>query len=120
MQAELVRTFGFDAAHSLPAAPEGHKCRRMHGHSYFVDIHVADEVDDEAGWVMDFDVIQSAVQPVIDTLDHQRLNDVPGLENSTAEMIARYIWDRVAPELPGLSAVVVWESKRSRCIYRGR
>lgn len=119
MQAELVRTFEFDAAHSLPAAPEGHKCRRMHGHSYRVDIHVAGEVDNETGWVMDFDVIGWAVGPVIDALDHRCLNEVPDLPNSTAEMIARYIWERIAGKLPGLSVVVVWESDRSRCIYRG-
>jgi 6-pyruvoyltetrahydropterin/6-carboxytetrahydropterin synthase len=119
MQAELVKTFTFDAAHSLPAAPEGHKCREVHGHGYRVDVHVVGEVDDTAGWVMDFDVIVSAVRPVIDALDHRLLNEVEGLENSTAELIARYIWDRVEGKLPGLSAVVVWESDRSRCIYRG-
>jgi 6-pyruvoyltetrahydropterin/6-carboxytetrahydropterin synthase len=84
-----------------------------------VDVHVAGEVDEAAGWVMDFDAIGSAVEPVIDTLDHRLLNEVEGLKNSTAEMIARYIWDRVQGKLPGLSAVVVWESDRSRCIYRG-
>lgn len=119
MRAELVRTFDFDAAHSLPGAPEGHKCRSMHGHSYHVDVHIAGEVDEQAGWVMDFDDIVSAVRPVIDALDHKCLNEVPGLENSTAERIAKYVWDRIAPELPGLTAVVVWESSASRCIYRG-
>lgn len=119
MQAELVRTFDFDAAHSLPGAPEGHKCRRVHGHSYRVDVHVVGDVDDSAGWVLDFNVIDSAVRPVIDTLDHRMLNDVAGLANSTAEMIARYIWQAVIEKLPGLTAVVVWESDRSRCIYRG-
>lgn len=119
MQAELVRTFHFDAAHCLARAPQGHKCRSLHGHSYRVDIHVTGEVDPQCGWVMDFGDLKQIVSPLIDELDHSNLNDVPGLENSTAELLARYLWDRIAPKLPALSAVVVWESENSRCIYRG-
>ncbi|MBS3734831.1 MAG: 6-carboxytetrahydropterin synthase QueD [Phycisphaerae bacterium] len=118
MHAELVRTFHFEAAHHLQAAPQGHKCRQLHGHSYRVDVHVAGEVDADRGWVMDFSQISAAVAPVIDTLDHALLNDVPGLETPTTEMLAKYIWDRIAPTLP-LSAVTVWESTVSRCVYRG-
>lgn len=119
MEAELVRTFRFEAAHALPNIPQGHKCRRMHGHSYRVDIHVTGEVDENTGWVMDFGEIKQAVSPVIDELDHRYLNDLPGLENCTSELIARYLWQRIKPSLPELSAVVVWESDASRCIYRG-
>jgi len=120
MEAELVRTFFFEAAHSLPNAPEGHKCRRMHGHGYHVDVHVSGLVDPAAGWVTDFGQIDQAVAPVIARLDHQVLNELPGLANSTAELIAKYIWDSLADKLPHLDAVAVWESDRSRCIYRGR
>ncbi len=120
MQAELVRTFRFEAAHSLPNVPAGHKCRRFHGHSYRVDIHVAGEVDGRTGMVMDFGRIKQVVGPVLEELDHRMLSDVPGLENSTSENLAKYLWDRVAPALAGLEAVVVWESEGSRCIYRGK
>ena len=119
MKAELVRTFRFEAAHRLPNAPETHKCHRTHGHGYRVDVHVEGEVDPHVGWVMDFSEISRMVAPIIDELDHQMLNDLPGLANCTAEMIAKYIWDRLVESLSGLSAVTVWESDKSRCIYRG-
>ncbi|MHC4981971.1 MAG: 6-carboxytetrahydropterin synthase QueD [Planctomycetota bacterium] len=119
MKAELVKTFRFEAAHSLPNAPEGHKCRRVHGHSYRVDVHVAGETDPGAGWVMDFGQIKRIVGGVLDQLDHRMLDEIPGLENSTTENLAEYIWQRVKPELPGLAAVAVWESDTSGCIYRG-
>ena len=119
MKAELVKTFRFDAAHSLTGVPKGHKCSHMHGHGYRVDVHVAGPVDPKAGWVMDYADLKRVVGPLIDSLDHQNLNDIPGLENSTSELLAKYLWDRILPSLPGLQAVVVWESDTSRCIYRG-
>lgn len=119
MQAEVIKTFRFEAAHTLPHAPEGHKCRRLHGHSYRVDIHVTGQTHPETGWVIDFGQIKQAVEPIFNELDHRHLNDIPGLANSTSELMARYLWDRIAPELPGLSAVTVWESDSSRCVYRG-
>ncbi|HOF17773.1 MAG TPA: 6-carboxytetrahydropterin synthase, partial [Phycisphaerae bacterium] len=96
-----------------------HKCRRMHGHSYRVDIHVTGPVDERLGWVMDFAQIKRAVQAVLDRIDHRYLNEIPGLENSTSEILAKYLWDRIAQEVPGLSAVTIWESETSRCVYRG-
>jgi len=120
MQAEVIRTFRFDAAHRLPHVPAGHRCANLHGHSYRLDVHVTGPVDEQTGWVMDFGRIRDLVEPVLGQLDHRCLNDVPGLENSTTEMIARFLYDRIAPNLPGLSAVTVWESDASRCVYRGR
>ncbi len=119
MKVEVVKTFRFEAAHSLPNVPEGHKCRNLHGHSYRIDIHVTDDVDEKVGWVIDFGDIKKAVDPILAKLDHKCLNDIPGLENSTSEMIAKYLWDAITPELKGLSAIAVWESDTSRCIYRG-
>jgi 6-pyruvoyltetrahydropterin/6-carboxytetrahydropterin synthase len=120
MNAELVRTFRFEAAHALPNVPADHKCRRLHGHSYRVDVHVEGPIDPAKGWVMDFGDIKKAVQPILDDLDHRMLSDLPGLANSTSELIAAYIWDRLEGPLPLLSAVTVWESETSRCMYRGR
>ena len=119
MEVELVRTFSFDAAHRLSGVPENHKCGQLHGHGYRVDVHLTGKVDPEEGWLMDYDQLKKVVQPVIDTLDHSSLNEIPGLENPTSELLAAYIWNQVESALPGLSAVTVWESDRSRCIYRG-
>ena len=119
MQAELVKTFRFEAAHTLPHVPPGHKCGRMHGHSYRVDIHVTGQADPHTGWVIDFGEIKKAVEPILEELDHRCLNDVPGLENSTSENICRYFWQKLAGTLAGLSAITLWESDTSRCVYRG-
>ncbi|MCD4823982.1 MAG: 6-carboxytetrahydropterin synthase QueD [Phycisphaerae bacterium] len=120
MEVELVKTFYFDAAHSLAAAPDGHKCRQMHGHGYRVDIHVTGQVDPQAGWLMDFGDLKKIVAPLIDSLDHKNLNEIDGLANSTSEMLAKYLWDHIAADIPQLSGVTVWESSTSRCIYRGK
>jgi 6-pyruvoyltetrahydropterin/6-carboxytetrahydropterin synthase len=115
MNAELVKTFKFEAAHSLPNVPEGHKCSRLHGHSYRVDIHVSGTPDPQSGWVIDFGDIKRVVEPILDTLDHRKLNDIPGLANSTSENIGQFLWGKIAPELPGLSTITIWESDTSRC-----
>lgn len=115
---EIYREFTFEAAHRLPNVPAGHKCARLHGHSYRVVIHVAEEVDPKTGWVMDFAEIKKAFAPLSEQLDHHYLNEVPGLENPTSEVIARWIWARLIDQLP-LSQVVVKETCTSGCVYRG-
>ncbi|MFI6823807.1 6-carboxytetrahydropterin synthase QueD [Micromonospora sp. NPDC050187] len=115
---EIFREFTFEAAHRLPNVPEGHKCARLHGHSYRVAVHVSGDVDPQAGWVMDFGDLKQAFEPVRDQLDHRYLNEVPGLENPTSEVLARWIWDRLTDRLP-LSAVSVRETCTSGCVYRG-
>lgn len=119
MAVEIYKTFWLEAAHRLPNVPEGHKCARLHGHSFRVDIHVSGELGKDSGWVMDFADIKTAFKPLFAQLDHHYLNEVPGLENPTSEHLAIWIWDRLKPELPGLSAVVVAETCTSACIYRG-
>jgi len=116
---EIFKEFIFEAAHRLPNVPAGHKCSRLHGHSWRGAIYVQGPVDPHAGWVMDFGEIKRVVEPVLGELDHRMLNDVLGVENVTSEALARHVWDRVKPCLPQLSAVTVWESDDSRCIYRG-
>ncbi len=115
MQYELVKTFRFEAAHSLPGVPAGHKCGNLHGHSYRVDIHVTGQPDPESGWVVDFGDIKTIVGAILEELDHRCLNDIPGLENSTSERLGAYLFNKIKPELPGLSAVTIWESDSSRC-----
>lgn len=115
---EIYREFTFEAAHRLPNVPAGHKCARLHGHSYRVEIHVQGEPDETTGWVLDFGDISRAFQPLHDQLDHRYLNEVAGLDNPTSEVLAQWIWRRLAGALP-LSAVVVRETCTCGCIYRG-
>jgi len=116
---DVFRVFQIEAAHRLPNVPEGHKCARMHGHSFRIEVHVSGEVGADSGWVMDFADLRRAFQPLFDQLDHRCLNDVEGLENPTSENLARWIWDRLAPALPGLSRIVVQETCTAGCIYTG-
>jgi 6-pyruvoyltetrahydropterin/6-carboxytetrahydropterin synthase len=99
--------------------PEGHKCARLHGHSFRFEIHVHGPIDPETGWLMDYGDISKIVKPVRNELDHRYLNEIPGLENPTSEVLAAWIWARVKPNLPALSAVVVEETCTARCIFRG-
>jgi 6-pyruvoyltetrahydropterin/6-carboxytetrahydropterin synthase len=117
--AEIYREFTFEAAHRLPFVPEGHKCSRLHGHSYRVQVHVAGPVGDDSGWVQDFGDVKAAFKPLEEQLDHYYLNDIEGLENPTSEVLAQWIWQRLEKQLPLLTAVQVRETCTSGCIYRG-
>ncbi len=116
---DIYKVFQIEAAHRLPNVPAGHKCGRMHGHSFRVEVHVRGEVGEHSGWVMDFADLKTAFQPLFDVLDHNCLNDIEGLENPTSEHLARWIWVRLQPRLPGLAKVVVQETCTSGCVYRG-
>lgn len=116
---EIFKIFGFEAAHFLPHVPAGHKCRRMHGHSFRVEVYVAGAVDPETGWVMDFADLKACFEPLEDRLDHRLLNEIEGLENPTSENLARWIWRELKPGLPGLSQLIVRETCTAGCIYRG-
>jgi 6-pyruvoyltetrahydropterin/6-carboxytetrahydropterin synthase len=116
---QIFRAFTIEAAHRLPNVPAGHKCARLHGHSFRIELHVAGPVDARAGWVMDFADVRAAFQPVFDRIDHQLLNEIPGLENPTSENLARWIWRETKPRLPLLAKVVVHETCTSGCIYEG-
>jgi 6-pyruvoyltetrahydropterin/6-carboxytetrahydropterin synthase len=116
---DIFKTFTLESAHRLPHVPAGHKCARLHGHSFRVEIHVSGPVDPQRGWVMDFAELKAAFAPLYAQLDHQYLNDVPGLENPTSENLARWIWQHLKPALPALSEVAVHETCTSGCRYRG-
>ena len=116
---ELVKDFRFEAAHWLPNVPEGHKCRRMHGHSFRGEVAVRGEVDPATGWLIDFADLKKAVDPIIHELDHYCLNDIPGLSNPTSEMVAVWLWNRLAPQIPVLHRVTIEETCSSRCHYFG-
>ena len=116
---ELRKTFQFEAAHLLPGLPEAHKCRRLHGHSFQVEVVVEGPCDPLMGWVMDYADISNAFRPLWERLDHYYLNEIVGLENPTSENLALWIWQHLKPSLPLLSEIVVAETCTARCIYRG-
>ena len=116
---EIFKEFSFEAAHRLPLVPEGHKCARLHGHSFHVAVHLTGPLDEQLGWVRDFGELADAMAPVLEALDHRYLNDIEGLANPTSEVLAQWIWDRLAPVLPELSMILVRETCTAGCIYRG-
>lgn len=116
---DIFKIFTLEAAHHLPNVPPGHKCRRLHGHSFRVEIHVTGPVQEHVGWVRDFADLSRAFGPLYEQLDHHCLNEIPGLENPTSENLTRWIWQRLQPQLPGLSRIVVHETCTAGCVYRG-
>jgi 6-pyruvoyltetrahydropterin/6-carboxytetrahydropterin synthase len=116
---DIFKTFRLEAAHRLPNVPAGHKCARLHGHSFAVELQVSGPLGEDTGWVMDFAELKQAFQPLYDRLDHHYLNDIEGLENPTSERLAVWIWERLKPGLPLLSAVTVHETCTSGCRYTG-
>ena len=116
---ELVKQFRFEAAHFLPNVPEGHKCRRIHGHSFTAEVAVRGPLDPKLGWVIDFADLKGAVDPIVRRLDHYLLNEIDGLENPTSELVAVWIWNHLSPALPGLFRVTIEETCTSRCHYYG-
>ena len=115
----IYKVFTIEAAHRLPNVPEGHKCARLHGHSFRIELQVAGEPGGHSGWVMDFADVKAAFEPLYRQLDHNYLNDIEGLENPTSERLAIWIWDRLQPALPALDEVVVHETCTAGCRYRG-
>ena len=116
---EIFKEFRIEAAHRLPQVPDGHKCARLHGHSFLIGVYVAGGVQPDAGWVRDFADISAAMRDVHEELDHRYLNDIAGLENPTSERLAMWVWQRLQPRLPGLSRIVIHETCTSGCEYRG-
>jgi len=116
---DIFKIFTIEAAHRLPNVPEGHKCARLHGHSFRIELHVGGDLDPHTGWVMDFADVKAAFEPLYRQLDHHYLNDIPGLDNPTSERLAVWIWEQLEPALPALSEVVVHETCTAGCRYRG-
>jgi 6-pyruvoyltetrahydropterin/6-carboxytetrahydropterin synthase len=116
---ELEKSFRFEAAHHLPNVSEGHRCARVHGHSYRLTVRVKGTVDPQMGWFVDYGEINEVVKPIVEALDHRDLNLIPGLENPTTEAVCVWIWNRIASEISGLDAVEVAETENTSCVYRG-
>jgi 6-pyruvoyltetrahydropterin/6-carboxytetrahydropterin synthase len=119
MQVELVKEYLFEAAHRLPHVAPGHKCARLHGHSFKLEIHLVGEVDPHTGWFIDFGEMDEVMNPLLARLDHHYLNEIEGLANPTSEVLSKWLWDRIKPRLPSLVAVTLYETRDARCVYRG-
>lgn len=115
----ISKKFSFDAAHRLTGVPENHPCGKLHGHTYTVEVEIRGTCDPKTGWVMDFSEIKDAVKPLISQLDHSSLNDIEGLEHTTAEELSVWFWERLKPVIPGLNRVSISETPTSRCDYFG-
>ena len=118
MATRIVKSFTFDAAHRLPQVAAEHKCGRVHGHTYVVDIAIEADPDPDMGWIMDFGEISSAFGPLLEEMDHRLLNEIPGLDNPTAELMARWIFERLQPALPLLTEVIVHEAPTTAASYQ--
>jgi 6-pyruvoyltetrahydropterin/6-carboxytetrahydropterin synthase len=116
---DIFKEFIFESAHRLPNVPTGHKCGRLHGHSFRAELWLTGPVGQDTGWIMDFGDVKKAFAPFYDQLDHNYLNEIPGLENPTSEVLARWIWDHTKPRLPLLSKVVIRETCTSGCAFTG-
>jgi len=115
VRTEISRTFQIEAAHRLPNVPSDHKCARLHGHSFRITLRVEGEVHPTLGWIVDFADIDRAWEPMHALLDHRYLNEVPGLENPTSELLARFVMERVRVAGARITAVSVSETCTSRC-----
>ena len=116
---DIFKIFHIEAAHRLIGVPPEHKCARLHGHSFQIEVHVSGEVDPATGWVMDFADVKARFAPIFERLDHHYLNDIPGLENPTSERLAQWVWGELKPRLPRLSRIVVRETCTAGCVYSG-
>jgi 6-pyruvoyltetrahydropterin/6-carboxytetrahydropterin synthase len=119
VRVRLIKEYRFEAAHRLPNVPEGHKCARLHGHSFKVELVIAGPVSSGTGWFIDYGELDALWQPIHDKLDHRYLNEVEGLENPTSEVLANWLWIRLRPGLPSLERVIVHETCDARCEYEG-
>lgn len=119
MKVRLSKDFIIEAAQSLPNVPTGHKCAKLHGHTFTIEVSVEGEVNPATGWLYDHAEISAAMRPIVERLDHAYLNDIPGLENPTIEVMCGWIWKELLPSLPGLCEITIHETPSARCSYRG-
>jgi 6-pyruvoyltetrahydropterin/6-carboxytetrahydropterin synthase len=120
----ITKKFTFESAHFLPLFPEGHKCRRLHGHSFRLEVNITGDIGPD-GTVMDFGIVKKIVKPFVDKLDHNCINDIgnedqdPLLLNPTSENLSKWFYETLKPLLPGLESIVIHETCTSKCLYRG-
>ena len=116
----IFKQFTFDSAHFLPNVPDGHKCKETHGHSYRLIVYFEGDLENKKGWVLDFAEIKRVIAPIVTGIDHKLLNNIPGLENPTCELIAIWLWQKINPEIPLLKKIELFETATCGAVYEGR
>ncbi|MEZ6195508.1 MAG: 6-carboxytetrahydropterin synthase [Planctomycetota bacterium] len=114
----LTRRYGFTARHFLPTAPAEHPSSRMHPHDFRVELVVSGDVDPNTGWVIDYGEIDRRFEPLLSQMRDAVLNEIPGLDCPSSENLARFIFDRMKPEIPLLDEVRVGETPDDQAAYR--
>ena len=117
MKYELKQHFQIESARFLPNLPSTHPCARLHGHSFKIVLTLLGDLDTKVGWVMDYNEISFAMKPLLIEIDHRVLNEVPGLENPTSELLAKWIYDRMIKKIPILKNVTIAETSATECRY---
>ncbi len=117
MKFELKQQFRIESARFLPNLPDSHPCHRMHGHSFSITLRLIGPLDPKVGWVRDYHQIELLMKPLLGKLDHHILNEVPGLENPTSELLCKWIYERAKTDLPELLQVSVSETLTTECSY---
>ena len=107
---KVIKDFRFSAAHRLSKVPGGHPCARLHGHNYRIRIECDGPVKDDTDMVIDFHDVSVVVKPLVESLDHQFINDVVEYENTTAEWLCEWFFKKIPATLP-ISAIEVWETE---------
>jgi len=115
MRTNLSKTYSIEAAHRLPKVSADHKCSRLHGHSFRITLRITGDIDPEHGWIIDFSEIDEAWKPIHNAIDHRYLNEIPGLENPTSEILAHWIFDRIKLTRGRLVAVTIAETCSAAC-----
>lgn len=114
---ELKTHYQIESARFLPHLPEGHPCKRMHGHSFKIILTLRGPLQPHVGWVQDYHEIDHTMKPLLAAIDHRLLNEVTGLENPTSELLAKWIFDHAVVKLPLLKSVTIMETPTTECTY---
>lgn len=116
---ELSQRFFFDAAHTLHREVEAEGSRRIHGHTYHAEISITGTPDSKTGMIADLGVLQQAIAALRPRLDHHLLDEVPGMGPPTLENLCLFIWNQLAPSVPGICCVTVErQAAGNKCVYR--
>lgn len=116
---EMKVQYRIESARHLPQLPESHPCRRLHGHSFVITLTLFGPWKPNMGWMYDYHELDQIVKPILTVLDHNVLNNIPGLSNPTSEMIAVYLYENIKPVLSELQKVTVAETPTTECTYSG-
>jgi len=117
---QIFKQFTFDSAHFLPYVPDGHKCKEIHGHTYYMTVYIEGNLDKKLDWIMDFTEIKGVIKPIIESIDHKLLNNLSGLENPTCEVLVMWLWNKIKPKIPLLTKIILNETPTSGTVYEGK